>query len=286
MKSMLTSLIAIILTAQIYAQADSTVASADTTHPKSTLTLGLSYANSASYYGQKSEENTAYGAVAASYRFKGGFYFSGLAYRLIKDSNSLISAASLGAGYEVKLGKKLSADLSYSHSFFASYSPLLQAGNAENASLALNYTKWMTFTLTGDYAFGKANDEFITAELSKSINLFSLGKKDIITINPSVNVASGTQHFYQTYLTEKNLRDSLLGLISPVLGNPSTPDGGTTATTTAFNVLSYSFKFPLAYNRASYLVEADYQLSALSNKAQSNPGKLSSFLSVSFYYQF
>lgn len=286
MKSILIFLTAILFTALSFAQTDSTTSSSDAAHPKSTLTLGLTYANSASYYGQKPEENTAYGAVTASYRFKGGFYLSGLAYRLIKDSNSVVSASSLGAGYEFKLGKNLSAALSYSHSFFASYSPLLQAGNAENASLALSYTKCMTFTLTGDYAFGKTNDEFVTAELSKSINLFSLGKKDIITINPSVNVASGTQHFYQAYLTEKNLRDSLFGLISPVLGNPSNPDGGTMVTTTSFNLLSYSFKFPLAYNRASYLVEADYQLSALSNKAQSNPGKLSSFLTVSFYYQF
>ena len=58
---------------------------------------------------------------------------------------------------------------------------MLQAGNSENASLTLTYAKWVNLALTGDYAFGKTNDEFVTAEISKSINLFRIGKKDIIT---------------------------------------------------------------------------------------------------------
>ncbi len=284
MKSVMLFIMAVLCTMFTFAQTDSTIAS-ENQPSKSTLTLGTVYANSASYYGQKSEENTAYGALAATYRLKFGFYLSGLAYRLIKDSSSFVSASSLGAGFDFKLGKKFSLGLSYNHSFFASYSPLLQAGNPENASLALTYANWLNISLTGDYAFGKTNDGFTTAEMSKSINLFSLGKKDIISINPSANIAAGTQHFYQTYLTEKNLRDSLFGLIDPIFGNPST-GGGSTVTTTAFNILSYNFKFPVAYNRSSYLIEADYQLSALSQKAQSGPGKLSSFLTFSFYYQF
>lgn len=284
MKSVILFIMAVLYTMFSFAQTDSIVA-AENQPSKSTLTLGAIYANSASYYGEKSEENTAYGALAATYRFKFGFYLSGLAYRLIKDSNSFVSASSLGAGFDFKLGKKISLGLSYNHSFFAAYSPLLQAGNPENASLALTYANWLNLSLTGDYAFGKTNDEFITAEMSKSINLFSLGKKDIITINPSASIVAGTQHFYQTYLAEKNLRDSVLGLIDPIFGNPST-GGGSTVAATAFNMLSYNFKFPVAYNRANYLVEADYQLSALSNKAQSSPGKLSSFFTVSFYYQF
>jgi hypothetical protein len=284
MKSAVLFIMAVLYTLFSFAQTDSSVTAANNVPSKSTLTLGAVYANSASYYGQKSEENTAYGAVAATYRFKSGFYLSGLAYRLIKDNSSFVSASSLGAGFDFKFGKRISADLSYNHSFFDNYSPLLQAGNPENASLAFTFSTWLNLTVTGDYAFGKTNDGFLTAEMSKSINLFSIGKKDIISINPSANIVTGTQHFYQTYLTEKRLRDSLLGLIDPIIGDPST-DNGTTVTT-SFNILSYNFKFPIAYNRASYLIEANYQLSGLSSKAQSGAGKLNSFLTLSFYYQF
>ena len=270
-----------------FAQTDTTtVINTDSTAPKSTLTLATVYANNASYYGQKSAENTPYAALAATYRFKSGFYFSGLAYRLLNEKMSSVSASNLGAGVNFKLAKKLSADLAYSHSFYPAYSPLLQAGNADNASIALTYESWLNINLTGDYAFGKTNDEFVTGGLSKSINLFSIGKKDIVTINPSVDVVAGSQHFYQTYLTEQKLRDSVLGiLLSPITGTPS--EGATkTATTTTFNLLSYNFKLPLAYNRAHYVLEAAYQLSVLSNYAQTDPGKVNSFVTLSFYYQF
>lgn len=287
MKSAILIAIAISYHAIGFAQSDSSAPeAADTTIPKSTFTIGTLYANSASYYGQKSEENTSYVALAATYRFKFGFYLTGLAYKLLKDSG-LVSASSFGAGMDFKIGKKFSVDMNYSHSFFPAYSPLLQAGNPDNLGLTLAYENWLKFALSGDYAFGKSNDAFLTAEISKSFNLFSIGKKDIVTFNPSADIVAGTQHFYQTYLTEKKLRDSVLGIIlEPITGDPSTGSSEKTVTTTAFNVLSYNFKFPIAYNRASYLIEANYQLSLLSKHAESGAGKTNSFFTLSFYYQF
>ncbi len=285
MKPLILLTTSIIFSAYCFAQTDST-ATTDSTTPKSTFTLGAVYANDASYYGQRSQENTPYGAVAATYRFASGFYLSGLAYKLLNEKTSSVSASSLGAGVNFKLSKKLSADLSYSHSFYPSSSPLLQAANANNASVAITFASWLNVNVTGDYAFGKTNDGFVTGGFSKSINLFSIGKKDIVTINPSADVVAGTQHFYQTYLTEKKLRDSVLGIILlPVTGQPSQPQSKTVATT-SFNLLSYNFKLPLAYNRAHYVVEAAYQYSLLSDKAQSGAGKNNSFVTLSFYYQF
>ncbi len=289
MKSVtLLALIALIHTC-CFAQTDTaTVTKADSTPSKSTLTLGAVYANNASYYGQKASENTPYAAVAATYRFKWGLYLSGLTYKLLNEKTSSLSAGSAGAGFSGKLGKHLSADLGYSHSFYPANSPLLQAGNPDNASLGIVYENWLNVNLTGDYAFGKTNDAFITAGLSKSVNLFSIGKKDIISINPSADVVAGTQHFYQTYLTEKKLRDSVLAtILSPITGNPSTgTTSSKTVATTAFNILSYNFKLPLAYTRAHYLVEVNYQLSVLSSKAASGAGNMNSFFTASFYYQF
>ena len=257
----------------------------DSTKTKSTFTIGTVYANNASYYGQKAQEKTPYAAVAATYRLKSGFYFSGLAYKLLNDNTSTVSASSLGAGINIKLAPKLSTDLSYSHSFYPALSPLLQAGNPDNASVAIIYQSWLNVGITGDYAFGKTNDEFVTGAISKSINLFSIGKKDIVTINPSADIVAGTQHFYQTYVTEKKVRDSLLGII-PILGGGSTQSSSNTVAKTSFDILSYNFKLPLAYNRSHYVVEAAYQLSVLSSKAQTGAGKTNSFATLSFYYQF
>ena len=264
----------------------------ETDSPKSSLTLGAVYANNASYYGQKSAEATPYAALAATYRFKSGFYLSGLAYKLLNDKTSGISASSLGAGINFMLSKRLTADLSYSHSFYSAYSPMLQAGIADNASASLTYSNWLNVNLSGDAAFGKqTQDYFVTAGLSKSINLFSISSKDIVTITPSADIVAGTQRFYKTYVTKQKERDSVLGIISnPILGGGQNQGNGgstnNTVTKTSFDILSYNFKLPLAYNRASYLVEAAYQYSILSNKVQTQPGKQNSFVTLSFYYQF
>jgi hypothetical protein len=225
-------------------------------------------------------------AVAANYQLISGIYFTGQTYKLLNENTSSVSASSLGVGVNFKPGKNFITDLSYSHSFYAAYSPLLQAANLNNASLALSYDNWIKTSLTGDYAFGKTNDVFMTGGISKAINLFSIGEKDIVTITPSANVVGGTQHFYQTYLKQQKLRDSVLGILSdPLFGNSSSNTKDTVATT-AFNLLSYNFKCPIAYNRAHYVLEAAYELSVLSNKVQAGPGKVNSFLTFSFYYQF
>lgn len=267
-----------------FAQKDST--STDSAGAKSTLTLAAIYSNNASYYGQRAIEKTPYAAVAANYQLRSGIYFSGQTYKLLNDKTSDLSAANIGVGVNFNLAKKLTTDVSYSHSFYPSNSPLLQAANADNASVSLSYQGWVNTGLTGDYAFGKTNDAFVTAMISKQVNLFSIGKKDIVTITPSADIVGGSQHFYQTYLKEKKIRDSVLGLLPvPVFGQPNS-NHTDTVMTTAFNVLSYNFKLPLAYNRQHYSIEAAYQLSLLSDHVKTTTDKINSFLTFSFYYQF
>ncbi|HXB43442.1 MAG TPA: hypothetical protein VNV85_05265 [Puia sp.] len=268
-------------------QKDSSIAqSDDSAKNKSTLTFGAVYCNNADYYGQKAEENIPYIALATTYRFGSGIYFSGLAYRLLKDSGRIVSAGNLGVGYDFKLSKKWTAGISYSHTFYPSYSPLLQAANPDNASASLTYESFLSSKINVDYAFGKATDLFVTAGTGKQISIGHITSKDIITINPTIDVTAGTQHFYQTYLTEKRLEDSLLGiLLTPITGNPPS-QSSTTQMTTQFNVLSYNFKCPVAYSRSGYMLEINYQLSLLSDKAQSGAGNKNSFFSASFYYQF
>lgn len=269
-------------------QTDSTVINAtDSISAKSALTLAAVYSNNANYYGQKAATNLPYAAFAVNYQLKSGFYFTGQTYKLLNDNTSAVSAASFGAGVNFKIGKKLSTDLNYSHSFYPKYSPMLQASNVDNASISLSYNSWIKPTLTGDYAFGETSDAFVTGGVSKAINLFSIGKKDVVTIIPSINAVAGTQHFYQTYITQQKLRDSILGIITgPIFGSPSSPSHSDTVVTTHIDLLSYNFKLPLAYNRAHYLMEAAFQLSVLSNQAQAGAGKVNSFFTFSFYYQF
>ena len=273
-----------------FAQSDTTadVTQAETSAAKSTLTLGLSYSNNASYYGQRAIDNMPYVLAMASWRHHSGFYLTGAGYKLLKDSGGVVSASSLGAGVSFKPGKNVTADVSYSHTFYPAGSPFLQAANANNASASLSIEKWLTTTANVDYAFGKTQDVFASISTSKFISLGSLFKSgDLVSITPSAEVVGGTRHFYQTYITEKRLRDSLAGIpLSPLLGDAGGETVTTTKSKTSFDLVSYNFKLPLAYNRAAYQVEIAYQLSVLSTKAAYVSQKTNSFFSAAFYYQF
>lgn len=272
-----------------FAQTDSSATNPADSIPKkkNTLTLAAVYANNASYFGQRPDETTPYAALSASYQFKSGFYLTGLAYKILTENNPDISAANIGAGLSWKFNKKLAGDLRYTHSFYPAYSPLLQAVNTENISLGFTHNSWLETSLSGDYAFGETNDVFATGGFAKDIDLFSIGKKDLLSIKPFAYIVGGTQRFYESYITKQNLRDSLLGIITgPILGSPSTGNDTTTLAGSSFDLISYNFELPLSYSRSHYVVEAAYQLSVLSNKSQSRPGKVNSFFTLSFFYQF
>ncbi|MGO4288993.1 hypothetical protein [Chitinophaga sp. RAB17] len=267
------------------AQTDTTHISADTTavSRKVTLTMGLLYSNNANYYGQTAIKPMPYAAASATLQFRSGIYFSGVGYRLLNDSGSIVSATSAGVGWGFKMGKKLTGDISYSHTFFPANSPFLQAANTDNATAALKYHYWMTSGLNVDYAFGKQQDLFVTLSTEKQIHLGSFSKgKDLITLTPSVEAVGGSQHFYQTYVKERKF----LGLPLPVL--PGIPGASEMVTEEAsrFDLLSYGIRVPLAYNRAHYMIEVAYQLSVLGDKALSGAGNTNSFFNCSFYYQF
>ncbi|QJB32657.1 hypothetical protein HF329_15545 [Chitinophaga oryzae] len=274
--------------AQDTAQTNARTAPADSAATKkTTFTLGALYASNASYYGQTAATALPYLAASGVVQFPFGLYFSGTAYRLLQDSANTISATSATVGFNIPIGKKLTATLAYSHTFYPASSQFLQAANPDNASAELKYAYWLTSGIQADYAFGKTQDLFLTFNTGKQITLGSIARnKDLITLTPAIDIVAGTQRFYRSYVEEKYLQLSKPGLPLPLL--PGIPAGRQTVTEEAssFDLLSYNLKVPLAYNRAHYMVEVEYQLSLLSDKALSGAGETRSFLNCSFYYQF
>ena len=260
-------------------QTDSTnLSTPDTTETKkTTLTLAAIYSNNANYYGQIADEKIPYLALNATVRFPIGIYFSGLAYKLLNDS-SIVSASTLGAGYEFNIVKKLTADVNYTHTFYPSNSPFLQASNPDILSATLNYSHIFTTGLTIDYAFGKdSSDYFVTLSNFKAFDFYTKDNKAIFSITPQVDITAGTQRFYTAYREKRNNK-----------GKPTTPGPPPMITTSYqnFGMLSYNFKIPVSYSRASYMLEAAYQLSLLGKNAVTASGTANSFITISAYYQF
>lgn len=291
MKKLFILVITAVLASTGFAQSDAETdpPNSDSVTKRSTLTLGTSYSNNANYYGQRAVEKMPYLLGFASWKHHSGFYVSGMGYKLLNDTVGVVSASAFGAGIAFQPGKKVSADLSYSHTFYPSGSPFLQAANANNVSASLTFENWLTTTANVDYAFGKTNDVFVSLGMGKFINIGSfLSPADFVSFTPSAEIVGGTRHFYQSYITQKRLRDSIAGLPLPLLGD--TDENQTTSVTskksTSFDLLTYNFKLPLAYNRASYQIEVAYQLSVLSKKTAPATGRTNAFFTASFYYQF
>jgi hypothetical protein len=273
-------------------------AAVDTTEkPRTSLTLAALYGSNVSYYGQVSSQQLPFTLGYAKVSFPTGLWLSAQMYKLL-NSESGFSGASATAGYSFNLSKDFSGDFSYSRSFFPDSSQLLQSANQDIASVGLDYDwQWLTTGLSADYVFGSESALYSTFNASKYIDLgISLSSKDYFTLEPGFEVVGGTQRFKTT--TTNPPQPGGPPLIPPVLDNPLGKGNGkgkniikgregetTTTTSTAFNLLSYTFTLPLAYNRANYTLEASYQGTVLS-KSVSDSQKLQSFFNLGFYYIF
>ncbi len=251
---------------------------------KSTLTLAAIYGNNANYYGQTAEQRLPYILTNASYRLKGGMYFSASSYKLLNTGSSAISAFDLSAGYEFNISKKLSAATGYTRSFFAKNSPLLQASNENilSASLVYDFNIFKT-GLNSYYAFGTQNDFFLSFLATKSLSLGSIGKKDVITLDPGFELVGGTLHYLEEYIVRRERQGPLPpGPLNPIRYQYYT----LTRDASSFDLLSYNTSLALGYNRSNYLIETSWQLTALGKNVSESGTKARSFFNLSFYYQF
>ncbi|MFA5245794.1 MAG: hypothetical protein WC380_10880 [Pedobacter sp.] len=275
--------LSVFLTAGVFA-----ATSSDSTQtPRSTLTLAAIYGNNANYYGQTAEQRLPYILTNASYRLKGGLYFSAGSYKLLNVGGSVISEFDISTGYEFNFSKKFSGSAGYTRSFFAKNSPLLQAANENTLSTSLAYDFGVFKTgLSGYYAFGTQNDFFLSFVTSKTLNLGSLGKKDFITLDPGIEIVGGTLHYLEEYIVRRD-RQGVGGLLPPGPLNPYRDQYYTmTRNASNFDLLSYNANLALGYNRSNYLIETSWQLTALGKNISETGTKARSFFNLSFYYQF
>lgn len=256
---------------------------------KTTLTLAALYSSNVSYYGQATNEKLPYVLANATLRLPLGIYFSAGSYKLL-NYGSGISETDLGIGYDYDFSPKLTAGIAYTHSFFPTNSPLLRASNENNLNLSVDYKwPWLKSSISTDYAFGQEKDIFLSITNSKEISLGSLfNEKDEIAIEPAFEISTGTRHFVETYLIEKEKRNNVNKGKAPT--SPGNSGQNTTTTvsvpSTTFQVLSYNFKLPLTFSRANYMAEASAQYSILGKHTEAELKNQQVFFGLGFYYQF
>lgn len=247
--------------------------------PRSVFTLGAIYGNTENYYGQSPQEKYPYMLFYGGYKTKGGISVSVSAEKLLS-SGTGIAVMDIYAGYSHHFTKKLTGSFGYSRYFYQKDSPLLGTANENNLNSNLSYQWFIKTGLSANYSFGNQGDMFLSFRNSKMINLGSLfSKRDYISIEPSIDVISGTGSFYDDYTVRTNDRREARNL-------PPAPPPPARMQSSSFGILAYTFSLPLAYNRASYTLEATYQGSVQGNKFSSDTNKPGSIFNLAFYYAF
>lgn len=264
------------------------MAQEEVTEKKTTITAAVLYSSNINYYGQSTNEKLPYLLANATLRIPIGISFSAGSYKLLNYGSGL-SETDLGLGYDYDLNEHLSLGASYTHSFFPSNSPLLQASNTNNVNLYASYSMPIFKSVfNADYAFGQQNDVFLSLTNSKEITLGNFfSDKNIFYIEPAIELVAGTRRFYESYAVSKGKRDKTNGKAPQLPGNSGSAATSTTIVeSSGFNILSYNFKFPLSFSRANYVAELNYQFSILGPKAEEELEKQQSYFGIAFYYQF
>ncbi|MEH6307990.1 hypothetical protein RYH73_20205 [Olivibacter sp. CPCC 100613] len=253
---------------------------------KVTYTLAALYKTNIDYYGQVTEEKLPYILLNGTVQLPFGMYFSASSYKFL-NYGSGIAGTDLSVGYDYGFSDRFSTGIMYTHSFYPSNSPLLQASLTSNinGSASYNWT-WFKSALNIDYAFGHDSDVFLTLSHSKDINLGNLfTEAEQISFEPSLELIAGTRNYYETYIRAKNQRGQEMGNGKPPDNPGNSGDKIEYVPSKSFSMLSYNMKLPISYSYGNYLAELSYQLSLI---APSEEGfkRAQSFFGIAFYYQF
>lgn len=259
----------------------SVVADTDTIVRKKSISVGVSYGSDAMFFGRTGPVAYPFNTVDVIYNTKNGFFVYGTLLRLTGYRTS-IDEIDIGGGYLFRPTKQYSGSISYTRFIFNKEQRIIESATNNDINLK-NTFDWGPFksSVSLDYLFGKSNDFFVTLGQSKYIepNWRLFADDDYITFNPGVSMIIGTQNFVRNYSLDNRTR-LIADNIFQSANAPYQYNNG------RLNVLNYSFKLPIAYNRPHYTFEAAYRYSIPVNVQGSLMNKRESFLNLTFYYLF
>jgi hypothetical protein len=258
------------------------VADTDTIIRKKSISVGVNYGSDAMFFGRTGPIRYPFLSADVVYNTKVGFFAYGSLLRLIGYDTS-IDEIDVGGGYLYKPSKNYTGSISYTRFIFNKKQRIIESATNNDINFKNAYDwKIMKSTVTLDYLFGRSNDFFITLTQSKYIEpkwrLFN--DNDYITLNPSVSMILGTQNFVRTYSLDHATRAIADNIYKYGYDSPLNFNNG------RFNALNYSFKLPVAYNRAHYTFEFAYKYSIPVNVEGALRNRNESFYNLTFYYLF
>ncbi|WP_419700153.1 hypothetical protein [Mucilaginibacter sp. NFX135] len=256
-------------------------ADTDTIVRKKSVSVGVSYGSDALFFGRTGPIKYPFVTGDAIYNSKSGVFVYGSVLKVL--GYAPVDEVDLGGGYFYKFSKSFSGAVSYTRFIFNKNANVIKSASSNDINFKNAYD-WKLFktTVVLDYLFGKSNDFFTTVSTSKyfesSWSIFD--DNDYLSFNPSFNVILGTQNFVQRYEVDHNYQHVLPPSVLENLNLSAARRNR------VFNVLNYSFKVPVAYNRPHYTLEASWRYSMPVNVEGTLENRRESFFNFTFYYLF
>ncbi|PTQ99653.1 hypothetical protein C8P68_102481 [Mucilaginibacter yixingensis] len=251
------------------------VADTDTLVRKQSVSVGITYGSDVVFFGRTSTQRYPFYTADLIYNSKSGFFAYSSVWK-VSGSYPKLDEVDVGGGYVYHLTKRSSGSISYTRFFFNRQAQVIKSAATNDIDFKNSYDwKFIKTSISFDYLFGKTTDIFLTPSISRNIET-SFGifdNKDYLTFNPGVSMIIGTQKFVENYT---NADGGLIGMIAP---NDHYPNRD-------LNVLNYSFKLPIAYNRPHYTFEVSPKYSIPVNVDGNIRNRKEFFLNLTFYYLF
>jgi len=271
----------------LYAK-DTTVRSkADTTDTvvkKMSVSAGVSYGSDVQFFGRTGPITYPFVSSDVIFNTKNGFFVYGSALKVL-GYNPFFDEIDLGGGYLFNFSKQFTGTVSYTRFLFnKDAAQIIKSASSNDLNLKNTYDwKFAKSSVIVDYLFGKESDIFVTINTTKHFesnwNVFD--DKDYISFDPMISAILGTQNFVQRYAMDHDYRQDEDNIYF------SDPDAPRQAhDNSMFNMLNYSFKIPIAYNRPHYTFEFAYKYSIPVNVEGQLMNRHESFYNLTFYYVF
>ncbi|HTK21288.1 MAG TPA: hypothetical protein VL442_17335 [Mucilaginibacter sp.] len=259
------------------------VADSDTIIKKRSVSAGISYGSDASFFGRTGPVKYPFLNTDVIYNTKSGWFVYGSAYKVL-GSTPAIDEIDLGGGYVYHITPKFSGNISYTRFIFDRDALIIKSASSNDINFNNSYDwKILKSGVVLDYLFGESHDFFITITNSKYIetNWSIFDDKDYLSFNPGFNVILGTQNFVQKYnLNHPGRVDYDIPIGPPISIQKYAKHNS------EIDMLNYSFKIPIAYNRPHYTFEFSYKYSIPVNVEGILRNHRESFYNLTFYYVF
>jgi len=221
----------------------------------SSFRFGLSYLSNNVFMGRTDTVQTPTIAPTAKYTLKSGIYFSGTMDFLPNKKKNKLDGGDLTAGYDFDITDDLSGSVSYAKLFYSSTSTQISAAVSStfNANLTYDIGNIISPSVSADYNINKQginNDLFVNVALTHDFiaeGIFT--DKDLILVSPTIILNTGSQNFYDAYLTKKKLKNAKLNAKQTALLNTYTNQ------LSHYALLDYEISAPFEYKNGPFIFQ-------------------------------